>query len=75
MRIEYFYFKLNDMARAENYVKVFWLEEPRSADTVLKTAVVPCPGMPILIPGQTRQVMWGRECHPARIILTGKCFQ
>ena len=60
------------MADREKYVKVLWLEEPRSADTVLKTAVVPDPRFLLILPGQQRQVMWGNVAFPARIIQTGK---
>lgn len=55
----------------ENYALVLWLETPRSADVVLKTCVLPDPAFPILLPGQTRRVMWGDIAYPALIVQTG----
>lgn len=57
----------------ENYALVLWIEEPRSADCVLKTDVAPDPNYPFIVAGQLRRVMWGAMAYPARIIATGKC--
>lgn len=58
--------------RRENYALAFWLEEPRSANVVLKTDVVPDNAFPFILPGQVRKVTWGNKAYPARILMTGK---
>lgn len=67
-----------DLARRvanEKYALVFWLEEPRSADVVLKTAVVPDQRFPLILPMQERKVMWGDKAYDARILRTGENSQ
>lgn len=56
----------------ENYCLVLWLEEPRAADVVLKTAVLHDPEKHYIEPGQERMVLWGQDSFKARLICTGE---
>lgn len=63
------------MAQREKYALVLWLEDPRSADVVLKSEIVPEEKFPILLPKQERKAVWNGKPYPALIVATGEYEQ